>query len=96
MKNVLIILIGCLGILYASRFAFLFWFQSKNYVTMTQKQRVKYRKVVWLFPQAVTFNFLDKNPIFEIWMMRIASLLMIAFCILWVIAGIHGPFTVVY
>lgn len=91
MKDILIILVGCFGILYSGRYAYWSWFQSKKYVVMTQKQRIKYRKTLWFMPQAVTFNFLDKNPVFEIWSIRIASLLVMAICIFWMVAGIYGP-----
>ena len=94
MKNILIILVGGLGILFTARYSYWSWFQSKKYLNMTHKQRRIYRKTLWFMPQVVTFDFLDRNPTFEVWSMRIASLFMIVICILWIIVGIHGPFVI--
>jgi hypothetical protein len=94
MGIIIFTLIGCFGILYSGRYAYWSWFQSNKYLAMTQKQRRKYRKTLWFMPQAVTFNFLDENPLFEVWSMRIASLLMIVLCVLGITAAIHGPFNI--
>lgn len=94
MKNILFIFFGCLFILYLGRYSYWAWFKSKDYIKMTHQKRRNYRKtIIKYLPPAVMFDFLDENPLLEIWMMRIASIFGILFIIIWIIAGIYGPFT---
>ena len=94
MGIIFVILFGCFGILFSARYAYWAWFQSEKYLGMAQKRRREYRKNQWFLPQAITFDFLDKNPKFEIWSIRITSLFIILLCFFWMIAAIHGPFDV--
>jgi hypothetical protein len=92
MSEIIVLLAGIFGIVYSGRLAYWSWFESEYYTKRTQNH--KFKKNLWFLPPAITYNFLDKNPVFVIWTMRIASLLMILLCILWVIVGFGGPFVI--
>jgi hypothetical protein len=91
MEKIYIIVILTLFILFFGRYAYWSWFQSNDFIRMTQNQRRKYRRTIIRFlPPAIMFNFLDNNPLLEIWMTRITSLLLIILSIFAMVVGIYG------
>jgi hypothetical protein len=76
--------------IYFARHAYWSWFESGDYVKMTQKQRRKYRKTLSFIPQNPMLDFYDQNPELEIWITRIASLMAMGFCILGIFLALNG------
>jgi hypothetical protein len=73
--------------IYFARHAYWSWFESGDYVKMTQKRRRKYRKTLSFIPM---LDFYDQNPELEIWITRIASLMAMSISIFGIVLAISG------
>lgn len=77
---------------FCLRYSFFWWFRGNEYAKMNRKKRIEYRKKLFFMPQTLMFDYYDRDPLFEIWINRILSLIFLAAGILGIFISVRGPF----
>jgi hypothetical protein len=90
--DIMAILLGFLFLGYSANLFYSWWLKPKDSANLARKKRKEYREDLFFMPQTLMFGFYDKNPSFEIWINRLASLFFLFISVMVIYVGFLGPF----
>ena len=85
------IILSTILLILSSRYLYLWSFHAEERLHMNSKKGKKMRKKTIFMPPYILLGLYDKNPVFVVWINRMAGTLSVFFSLIMLLAAIFGP-----